>query len=104
MIDGFKVLNDIKQFNRDIEEELSIRMPTDILIGVTFHTACMIDRLLENKDTRSFRNKKLFITSNRPYYRAVRKASLTLMEKYDIDISDDDICRIMTFFMDNKNN
>lgn len=104
MIDGFKVLNDIKQFNRDIEEELSIRMPTDILIGVTFHTACMIDRLLANKDTRSFRNKKLFITSNRPYYRAVRKASLTLMEKYDIDISDDDICRIMTFFMDNKNN
>jgi transcriptional regulatory protein LevR/transcriptional regulator with AAA-type ATPase domain len=103
LTDGFKVLNDVKQFNRDIEEELAIRMPTDILIGVTFHSACMIDRLLANKDTRSFRNKKLFIASNRPYYRAVRKASLTLMEKYDIDISDDDVCRIMTFFMDNRN-
>lgn len=99
MVDGLAVLKDVKQFNSEVEKGLSIKMPTDILIGVTFHAACLIDRLMSSDETKSFRDKKQFISSNRIYYNAVRKATLPLVEKYGVDISDDDICRLMTFFM-----
>lgn len=99
MVDGLSVLKDVKIFNSEVEKGLSIKMPTDILIGVTFHAACLIDRLTASEETKAFRDKKQFISGNRRFYNAVRKASLPLMEKYDVDISDDDICRLMSFFM-----
>lgn len=43
-IDGKVILKDIKKFNITVTEALNVNISTNILIGITFHIACMIDR------------------------------------------------------------
>jgi transcriptional regulatory protein LevR len=43
-VSGIEVLENIKNFNDTIIESLSLKISTNILIGETFHVACMIDR------------------------------------------------------------
>lgn len=60
--------------------------------------ACMIDRLKGGGTVEEFIDKEKYISENHELYNAVKKAYGILNKKYDIDISDDEICYIMSFF------
>ncbi|MDP9751118.1 PRD domain-containing protein [Thermoanaerobacter pentosaceus] len=92
------VLQDIKMFINAIENELNIRVSTNALIGIALHVACMIDRLKGGGSVDEFMNKESYISENYELYNIVKKACEILNKKYDINISDDEICYIMTFF------
>lgn len=96
-VDGYDVLNDIKNFNNTIIESLNLKISTNILIGETFHVACMIDRLKSGGAINKFKDKEIYIKNNQEFFRAIKNASAKLNTKYSIKISDDDICRIMSF-------
>ena len=57
-IDGAMVLKDIKKFNINVTEALEVNISTNILIGITFHVACMIDRLKEKVIIDEFEGKE----------------------------------------------
>lgn len=97
-VDGEMVLKDIRKFNNTIEEELNIKIDTNFLIGATLHIACMIDRLKEGGSIDEFDNKEAFIRENPELYRIVKNASVTLNNKYSIEITKDEICYVMNFF------
>jgi len=92
------VLQDIKMFINAIENELNIKVNTNALIGIALHVACMIDRLKGGGSVDEFMNKESYISENYELYNIVKKACEILNKKYDINISDDEICYIMTFF------
>ncbi|QLY79893.1 sigma 54-interacting transcriptional regulator [Clostridium intestinale] len=96
-INGFEVLNDIKSFNNTIIESLRLKISTNILIGETFHVACMIDRLKSGGSTRPFKDKEIYIEKNEEFFRTIKNVTAMLNTKYSIKISDDDICRIVSF-------
>jgi Transcriptional antiterminator len=93
------VLNDIKKFVNIIENNLDIKMDTNILIGVTFHLGCMLDRLKSmDSSIQKFDNKEEFILENNELYTVVKNATQFLNSRYSIVIPEDEICYIMTFF------
>lgn len=100
-IDGKMVLKDIKRFNRTVTEGLQVNISTDILIGITFHIACMLDRLKENKSIESFADREKYIEKHVHIYKIVKNACAFLNTKYSIMISDDEICCLMKFFSNN---
>jgi len=97
-IDGRMVLKDIKKFNITVTEALDINISTNILIGITFHMACMIDRLKKKEIIEGFEAKDDYIKDNFNLYRIVKNACASINTKYSIIISDDEICCLMNFF------
>lgn len=102
-IDGKEALKDIKQFIRDIEAELDIKMDTNILIGITFHIGCMLDRVKAGRKLlEEFEDKEKFILENNDTYNVVRRAAQFLNEKYEITVPEDELCYIISFFNHKK--
>ncbi|MBP2642967.1 MAG: transcriptional antiterminator [Firmicutes bacterium] len=97
-IRGKEALTEIKKFNSTIEESLNKKFETNVLIGITFHMACMIDRLKDEETINAFEGKEPFIAENRDLYRVVKNACAMLNTKYAINIVEDEICYIMRFF------
>jgi Transcriptional antiterminator len=97
-IDGKIALKDIKKFNSTVMEALKITLSTNILIGITFHIACMIDRLKDKVIIDEIEGKKEYIEDNFNLYRIIKNACASLNTKYSIIISDDEICCLMKFF------
>lgn len=101
-INGKEAMDDIRKFNKMIEEGLDIKLDTNFLIGISFHIGCMIDRVKEGGLIDKFEDREKYIKSNPELYRVVKHASEFLNKKYSINISEDEICYIMRFF-DYKN-
>ncbi len=97
-IDGKIVMKDIKKFNLTVVEALNTNISTNILIGISFHLACMIDRIKDNQFINEFEGKESFIKENFNLYRIIKNACASLNTKYSITISDDEICCLMNFF------
>lgn len=97
-VDGREVFKSIRKFIFRIEEELNLRTDTNILIGITLHIGCMIDRLIAGNTVICFEDKKEYIEKNLELYKVVKKSCELLSEKYSINISEDEICFIMVFF------
>lgn len=97
-VDGLKAFVDIKKFISSVEEYLDIKMDTNVLIGITFHMGCMIDRLTVGEAVMGFEGRDDYIRENLELYQNIKRACVPLNEKYNIDISEDEICYIMNFF------
>lgn len=97
-IDGKIALKDIKKFNSTVMEALKITLSTNILIGITFHIACMIDRLKDKVIIDEIEGKKEYIKDNFDLYRIIKNACASLNTKYSIIISDNEIYCLMKFF------
>ncbi|WP_426350225.1 sigma-54-dependent transcriptional regulator [Alloiococcus sp. CFN-8] len=98
-INGIEALEDIKEFNSIILEKLKLKVSTNILIGEAFHVACLMDRLKAGELGKPFQNKEAYINDNHGYFRVVKEAIPLLNSKYNIEIGEDDICRIVSFFL-----
>lgn len=99
-IDGDEVLESIKCFNERVQKKLNIKTETNRLIGITLHIACMIDRLKDGVKAEEFEFKEKFMRENIELYNVVNFEINKLKNKYyeNINIDDDEICYIMSFF------
>jgi transcriptional regulatory protein LevR/transcriptional regulator with AAA-type ATPase domain len=97
-ISGKEALEDVKIFNKLIEEGLCTNLDINFLIGISFHLVCMVDRLKEGRINNKFEDKDNYIKVNSKLYRVVKRATEFLNEKYSIEISEDEICYIMRYF------
>lgn len=97
-IDGKVVVKDIRKFIKTVSEDLDIKITTEVLIGIAFHMVCMIDRILEGRNSDNFEGKKGYIKENSNLYRVIKSACTSINTKYLISISDDEICYLMNLF------
>jgi transcriptional regulatory protein LevR/transcriptional regulator with AAA-type ATPase domain len=97
-VDGKTVLRHIKKFNKNIEEELNIKISTNILIGITLHIAAMIEMADKKKVEVEFEGKEQYIKNNLELYRVVRNAFEPISIRYSLNVSDNEICYLMSFF------
>jgi transcriptional regulatory protein LevR/transcriptional regulator with AAA-type ATPase domain len=97
-IDGAEAFKDIKRFITQIEEALDIKMDRDILIGITLHMGCMMDRLKVGGVIIEFEDSRQYISDNPRLYSAVKNACTEIDKKYGIYIQVDEICYIMSYF------
>ena len=72
-IDGKIVMKDIKKFNLTVIEALNTNISTNILIGISFHLACMVDRIKDNQFINEFEGKESFIKENLSQHKKQKK-------------------------------
>jgi transcriptional regulatory protein LevR len=99
-----KVVSDIKICLDKLQARLNITIPKGDLIGVALHTSCMVDRLVSGDTSVLFKNKQQYIRERLALYKTVREVFGGLEETYQIKLSDDEICYLMTFFDEAKTN
>lgn len=100
-LDGKEVFKDIKKFISSVEEGMNIKVDRDVLIGVVLHMGSMIDRLKLGNAIIEFEGSKDFIKNNIDIFKCIRKNCDALSEKYNINILEDEICYIMSYFTSN---
>lgn len=96
-VDPVKVVSDVKRCLGEVQARLNVAIPKGDLIGVVLHTCCMVDRLVSGDDSVSFKNKRQYIRERFPIYQTVREVFGTLEETYRIELSDDEICYLISF-------
>ncbi|MBN2910303.1 sigma 54-interacting transcriptional regulator [Polycladomyces sp. WAk] len=97
-VDPEAVIPDIRDGLERIQSRLGIEIPTNDLIGVVLHASCMLDRLVSGDTSVAFENKESFIRENHALYRTVRDVLKEWEDAYHIQLTDDEICYMMSFF------
>lgn len=97
------IIQGIKKFISHMENALHIKLTPSVLVGVVMHLGCMVDRIKSGGNIPEFKNKQRFITENLMLYTFVKNECAALDKKYQIEITDDEICHLMVF-LDPKNN
>ena len=97
-IDAENAFKDIQHLILEIEEFLGIKMEVDKSIGIVLHIGCMLDRLKKENVIVKYPHKEEFMEVNQKLFHSVKKALVPLMEKYDVNINEDEICFITNFF------
>jgi transcriptional regulatory protein LevR len=97
-IDGSLALKGIKKFMNSIEADLNTKIDTSVLIGIAIHIGCMIDRLKGGDSVANFEGKQQYIEEYPSLYNMVKQKCAILNQKYQITISEDEICHLMVFF------
>jgi transcriptional regulatory protein LevR len=97
-IDTEAVIPDIRNGLEQIQSRFGIAIPTNDLIGVVLHASCMLDRMVSGDTSVAFQNKESFIRENRALYRTVRDVLKEWENTYHIQLTDDEICYMMSFF------
>lgn len=96
-VDGSEVFKDIRKIVSKVEEELNMKIDTDILIGVTLHMGCMVDRLKIGGAIIEFEESEQYVKDNLELYLIIKRACDYLNKKYNIKIIEDEICYIMSY-------
>jgi len=98
-LDGEELYNDIVYFLSRVEDELSIKLKSEKTIGVILHIAFMISKLKSGEIPVEYPDKEEFITENIYYYNIIKECFIFLCNKYSVEISDNEICYVMKFFL-----
>lgn len=94
-INGLDLFNDVNKFLTTIQDKCYINLSYTKTVGVTLHLAFVVGRL-KNGDTASeYLDKEKYITENIDLYNLVNNEFSFLNTKYNIKISDDEICYII---------
>jgi transcriptional regulator with AAA-type ATPase domain/transcriptional regulatory protein LevR len=97
-IQGKTVLPDIKQFIHHIETGLTIRIPTNVLIGIAFHLGCLLDQLCGTGNLKPLQGKYHSISDNPQLYILLKQECAILNRKYRITIPEEEISCMMLLF------
>ncbi|WMM25439.1 sigma 54-interacting transcriptional regulator [Tissierella sp. MB52-C2] len=92
---GDKIINDIRNTIIRLEEELRIRISTDIKIGLTLHICSLMDNLLSGIIPREFHGLVDFIEHNIEDMSIVRELFRDIEKEYKVKFRDDDIAYIV---------
>jgi transcriptional regulatory protein LevR/transcriptional regulator with AAA-type ATPase domain len=94
-IDGLDLFNDVSKFLNTILSKHSITLSYEKTVGVTLHLAFVVGRLKNGDTTSEYLDKEQYIAENIDLYNLINDEFSFLNNKYNIKISDDEICYIM---------
>jgi transcriptional regulator with AAA-type ATPase domain/transcriptional regulatory protein LevR len=104
-VDAKSVVDDIKEFSENTQNNLNYRISINILIGITFHISMLIDKRnninytkVENQDDINYINK------NRHLYKVIEVELQKLFSKYNLKTTQKEILYIMKSFDKNISN
>lgn len=97
-LDGEKLYGDVREYIENVLEKTNTKLGDSNIIGLILHLAFMISRLKDHKTTLDYSNKSEVIISNKKLYEIIKKQFFFLGEKYNISLSDNEICYLIEYF------
>ncbi|MBG6244472.1 hypothetical protein CS369_06020 [Candidatus Symbiopectobacterium sp. 'North America'] len=89
----------IKGFNARVSAALGITLSSNMLIGLTMHLACLLDRLLEGPTHSDFPDKVRYVQQHDAMIRLIRHELSAIEQAFSLAISEDEICTLCRFFI-----
>lgn len=86
-----KVIDDIQEFVKNIQEELDIQLNSNLTCCLYIHLACMIERILLHEEINRFDELDTFIKSNQDFFKKIKKSFTGIEKAYNIQIPDQEI-------------
>ncbi|MGE0973309.1 PRD domain-containing protein (plasmid) [Klebsiella sp. WOUb02] len=78
---------------------LHMTLSTNMLIGLTMHLACLLDRLLQGPTETLFPDKACYIQQHHEMFLLIRHELIPVEQLFSLSISDDEICTLCRFFI-----
>jgi transcriptional regulatory protein LevR/transcriptional regulator with AAA-type ATPase domain len=97
-IQADEVIFDIRRCFTSIQKQLQMDVHSHDLIGMVLHTSCMLDRLVVGDDSVQYEQKEKYMKEHQALYNIIKQGLRPLEEKYNVSISDDELCYMMNFF------
>lgn len=97
-INSKTIFLDIRRFIENIEETMDCKLTDDALIGVICHIGYMLNRLKGGGQTDTFPGRDEHMQENNVLIAVIKNECNALNEKYELEISEDEICHISIFF------
>jgi len=99
-INSSTIFLDIRRMIERIEVRIGNKLLPDVLIGVSCHVGCMLDRIKEDSSSViEFPGKESFKLNNPGLVQIVETSCKRLEEEFDVRISDDEYYYIASFFV-----
>lgn len=89
----------IRGFNTRVSTALGIMLSSNMLIGLTMHLACLLDRLLEGPTDTHFPDKVRYIQQHDATISLIRRELTPIEQMFLLSISDDELCTLCRFFI-----
>lgn len=100
-VDGNELFNDVTTLLNKAQSKLSIKLSNEKTVGVTLHLAFLVGRLMNGDSAAEYEDKNEFISKNNKLYNIIKEEFSSLNNKYNIEISDDEICYLINLFISN---
>jgi transcriptional regulatory protein LevR/transcriptional regulator with AAA-type ATPase domain len=100
-LDGEILYNNIIETIKNIEKNLCLKLNDDRLIGLILHLAFTISRLKKGNLSIEYPAKNDFINNHLYEYSIIKQFLYTLCNKYEIVFSDNEVCYVVNFFLNN---
>lgn len=98
-LDGEELYDNITHFIKRIEQNLDTKLSDDRLIGLILHLSFMLSRTKKGEGSIEYPEKEDFIKINLHLFEVIKDNFIFLYNKYYIEISEDEICYIINFFV-----
>lgn len=89
----------IKGFNARVSAALGITLSSNMVIGLTMHLACLLDRLLEGPTHTDFPDRVRYVQQHDAMIRLIRHELTAIEQVFSLAISEDEICTLCRFFI-----
>ncbi|WP_244833990.1 sigma-54-dependent transcriptional regulator [Clostridium sp. BJN0001] len=99
-LEPYKLISDLKVFIDNITKKLDIPQEPNIIIGCVLHLCFMIDQIISGKRDRKLKNKDKIRKKYFYEYNVIKEELKFIEDKYDIHISDDEICAIIIIILE----
>ncbi|MGL4859525.1 MAG: PRD domain-containing protein, partial [Enterobacteriaceae bacterium] len=93
------VLQDVRKFNENIQRRLKITIDNNILIGVSLHFVCMMERIINHTYPHTEHNTDLLDRSWATHKPLFLHEINVINNKYRIQIPDNEVNHIMNFLL-----
>lgn len=98
-INSKRIFHDIREAIQNIERKAQLKLLPDVLIGAFCHIGCMVDRMIGNSAVDTFPHKDSYMKNNKLLFETVKTSLALLEQKFKLQIPDDEICYIASFFV-----
>lgn len=86
-----KVINDIEEMIKTVEEELGQRFTNSVKISLFVHISCLIERLIKKEPIESYNDLEEFVQCQKSFIRIIRKSFSVIEKTYRVNINDAEI-------------
>jgi transcriptional regulatory protein LevR/transcriptional regulator with AAA-type ATPase domain len=97
--DSNSMIKKVRQCLKEIQQQATIYLNQENLMGIVLHLCSMIDRLQKQQDSIIYKDKENKINDHYLLYMRTKKALTRIEEQFSLTIPNDEICYIMDFFL-----
>jgi transcriptional regulatory protein LevR/transcriptional regulator with AAA-type ATPase domain len=98
-IDGEELYYDIMHVISRVENKLSYKLQDESLIGLILHLGFTVSRLKKGEGSIEYPDRNEFIAKHTDIYGIIKENSIFLYNKYFIEMTDNEICYVINFFL-----